>query len=505
MMKHAEKADTGTGRENRENRENMSSGMEANKAKPGVRMILLRLLSSLAVNMYVYSGFAFIRTILFYDDGGFTSVMLYACSILPAYLAGSLLNSKTPYFAGRLAGTKAFRFIAYALGIRRMDRTIATLTSWFIIVVPAAAVIMFHWEYGVLKLLYESAAVCCAYIITLKHTQMAPADIMSDGSLYAGLFILGVCLELPFLIDRLAYLRPWFFGALYFLIFIYLVVRNQEDIDENIYEKKYVEKSVLPKNLRRFNTVSVIFVFLVILILSNFRAVVSKLLYLAGRLIGIVVGAFFWLLDQISTDTVVTEGGSMSEPVAPALMDVKPPSPYMNLIFNILQYSVVLYLTYKLAWVIIKNIPAIAAKLADMLKKLFRIKKSKGDYVESDYVDVTETVLPQKKEPAARSRGRGKRTARQLRKIKDPAERIRYMYGLILDMLPVRGIRPRSTDTTGEILVRASCAEDLNSLHPFTEIYDRVRYGGTVPDKETLTRAEAYYSKASEAIKGRST
>ena len=203
-----------------------------------------------------------------------------------------------------------------------------------------------------------------------------------------------------FLIDRLALLRPWFFGALYFLIFIYLIVRNQEDIDENIYEKKYVEKSVLPKNLRRFNTVSVIFVFLVILILSNFRAVVSKLLYLAGRLIGIVVGAFFWLLDQISTDTVVTEGGSMSEPAAPALMDVKPPSPYMNLIFNILQYSVVLYLTYKLAWVIIKNIPAIAAKLADMLKKLFRIKKSKGDYVESDYVDVTETVLPQKKTPA---------------------------------------------------------------------------------------------------------
>ena len=85
----------------------MSSRMEANKAKPGVRMILLRLLSSLAVNMYVYSGFAFIRTILFYDDGGFTSVMLYACSILPAYLAGSLLNNKTPLLrrkAGRDEG-----------------------------------------------------------------------------------------------------------------------------------------------------------------------------------------------------------------------------------------------------------------------------------------------------------------------------------------------------------------------------------------------------------------
>src|SRR5690554_8205538 len=112
MMKHAEKADTGTGRENRENRENMSSGMEANKAKPGVRMILQRLLSSLAVNKYVYSGFAFIRTILFYDDVGFTSVMLYACSILPAYLAGSLLTSKTPYFAVRMTGRKVFEFIS---------------------------------------------------------------------------------------------------------------------------------------------------------------------------------------------------------------------------------------------------------------------------------------------------------------------------------------------------------------------------------------------------------
>ena len=31
-------------------------------------------------------------------------------------------------------------------------------------------------------------------------------------------------------------------------------------------------------------------------------------------------------------------------------------------------------------------------------------------------------------------------------------------------------------------------------MHPFTEIYDRVRYGCMTPDGETLSRAETYYT-----------
>ena len=229
------------------------------KALTGFRTVLLRLLSSLAVHMYLYACFTLIRRVLFYDDGGAISVVIYACSAVSAWLAGTLLIGRSCYYSMKLSQVRLSRFIAFSLGIRDMDRAISALTAWLLMIVPAAAPFVIFREYGVLKPLFESAAAACAYIVALKHTQKSPAGIINGGGFYAGLVLLATCLELPYFVDGLSYLRPWFFGALYFLILIYLLVRNQKDIDENIYDKKFVEKSILPKNLRRFNTVSIIF------------------------------------------------------------------------------------------------------------------------------------------------------------------------------------------------------------------------------------------------------
>ena len=181
-----------------------------------------------------------------------------------------------------------------------------------------------------------------------------------------------------------------------------------------------------------------------------------------------------------------------------------PPSPYLNLIFNILKYFIAFYLLYRLVPVIVRNLPVIASKLAALFRKLFRIKKKTEPTWNPSYVDVAEIVLPERRGKTVRvARRRKRRTARHLRKITDPTEKIRYMYGLILDILPARGIKPEASDTTAEILSKTAREKDLGGLHPFTAIYDKVRYGDAVPDNETLGKAEEYYTGTYDAIRGR--
>lgn len=481
-------------------------GIKKAERKPGrnVRIILLRLLASLAVNMYLYAGFTSVRTTVFFDDGGTASLALYISCVVLAYLAGGLLSGKALQKARKISRTKAMKFAAFMLGIRRMGRSLALLAAWLLLAAPVAAAFVIYGGHGVLRLLLEMAAAATAYIVSFRHTQLLPARIIGGIGFVAGLFILAVSLELPYLVGEITYLRPWVFGALYFLILSYLVVRNQEDIDTNIYSKKFVEKSILPRNLRRYNTILVCFVFLLILLSFNFRTVVAWIISLAGRLINIIVRLLVRLMELIVPDGKPIEGAGLAEEgIFPPDQIAERPSPYLNLVFNTFCYFVAFYLSYRLVFLVILKLPSLAAKLADILRNLFRIKNAGMDHEESDYIDVAETVPPQKKEKVVRRTGRKKkRTARQLRKIKDPAERIRYMYGLILDMLPVRGIRPAPCDTTAEVLAKAAGNGDLDGLHPFTEIYDRVRYGCMTPDGETLSRAETHYTRTYDALRG---
>lgn len=468
----------------------------------GARTTILRLLSQLAVNIYIYALVATVRTILYHDDGGIVAVLVYTCGAVMACLSSRLLADRPLRVAGKLSDTRLFRFIAYVLGTRQLYRAIAYIVSWLGIIVPAALpFIIFRDAHG-LRPLFESAAACCAYIVSLKLARKAPARIIGSGGFFTGLIILVVCLELHLVTDAVDHLRPWLFGALHFLIFTYLVVRNQHDIDENIYNKKFVEKSLLPKDLRRVNAVSATFVFLLVLLLSNLKTVVARVLSLAGDLVSIIFNAILRIIEKIGPDAAEPESIEIPGDLLEQGMEQAPPSPYMNLFINIVQYFIVLYLAYKLVLLFISKIPSIVSALSGLLRRLFGVKTEEACDEESDFIDISEIVLPERAEKKRRRASKKKRrTARYLRRITDPAERIRYMYGLILDMLPQRGISPLPSDTTAEILAKAG---ETDGLPPFTAIYEQVRYGGMVPDQETLETAEQHYAKASDAIKDKS-
>ncbi len=463
--------------------------------KMNIRVIMLRILSVLAVNAFVYAGFTMLRASIFHDDGGITSVVLYAVVICLAHTAGILFSSTRPAILNRAVKTKFFRFISFMLNIKDNELFISSSAIWGLIIVPVAAVFIVYGGNGPGRSFFELLPAAAAYIISVKQSRLAPSRIMSSASLFIGMTIMVICLELPYLISRLMYLRPPYFAVSYFLIFAFLIVKNQEDIEKQIFSKKHIDKSVLPRNLRRFNAMAAGFIFLFTMLLFNLKAVVMYLMDIARQIIQLVFYFFGWLIDKLITGRssgLEANQGNLNA------MPVQQPMPIFNLIINIVMYFVILYISYRLLLSIVVRVPAAVSKIIGALKKLFKMNISNEANVEADFIDTTETVMPDVKNMVSRvTKKRGR--AKKLSQITDPAEKVRRMYGNILGRLPLYGIKPEAADTTAEILAKAAGAVEVQeSLSPFTEIYDQVRYGEMMPDSETLARAEKHYLGVSQ-------
>lgn len=455
------------------------------------RILLLRMLSSAAICSYIYAGIATLRTMLFSDDGSDKAILFYILCACLAFISGSILFDNSRFAARKPSKSRAAQFAAYMFGDRNIGGTLAAAAAWLMILIPAAAAFLICRQYGTARILFEIIVVIPAYVVPLRHSKKAPAEILSNTGLGVGLFILTVCLELPYLYNRLKYLRPRHFGVMYFLIFAYMIVNNYENIQKNIYNKK-VEKSILPRNIRRFNTTMVCVMFALLFLLFNLKAEVLWLIDFAGKVIGFAVKGLIWIIGKIIPDTehiggVIPEGTTGPLPG----MEAQPPSPLLNLVFNTVKYFLLLYLAYRLIMLIISKMPAIAAKLAEWARRLFGIRTSDENVHESEFIDITETIMPEKVSAERKRKAKRQRSVKKLKKIADPVQRIRYMYGLILDMLAMHGIMPAVSDTTSEIISKADCSEAAGrGLVPFTKIYDQVRYGEIKPDDEMLSRAE---------------
>lgn len=472
--------------------------MGAENEKRKSRVIILRILSVLAVNAFIYAGFSMLRASIFRDDGGAAAVVLYAAVICFAHTVKTMFASANPKIFHRIVQTKPFRFITFMLNIRGSERFISSSVAWGLIIIPLACTLIIYGRHGLTRSFFELLPVAAAYIISLKQSKLAPGQIMSSVSLFTGMTIMVICLELPYLVSRLAYLRPMYFAVSYFLIFAFLIVKNQEDIERHIFSKKHIDKSILPRNLRRFNALSTCFIFILTMLLFNLKTVVIYLLEIAKQIIHLVFIFFMWLFDKIITDQP-----SSGEPLQNnmGILPAQRPMPFFNLAVNILMYFVILYAAYKLLFLIAARVPKAISRILEMIRKLFRINSGNTAFEDSDFVDTTETVLPDMRNTVNKAKKRKVR-AKKLSQITDPVEKVRLMYGNILGLLPLRGIKPDRSDTTAEILAKASGSPEVQeNLSGLTSVYDQVRYGELVPDRDILAKAEKYYSNMADIAK----
>jgi hypothetical protein len=466
---------------------------------------LLKILATSAIGAFLYAVVLTLRAALFGTAGGFLPAAGFALAMGFGYLAGRRLLRSTPPFAIRISAARPVKFVLFMLGAKDAAGSVAAVTAWLLALLPLLAAFLAFAGSGFLRLPFELFVVILAYATALKHSLQPFSRIMSNYKAYAGFVFLALCLESLHFLESISYLRPWLLVISYYYILIYLLAKNQEDIDSNIFDKKHIEKSILPRNLRRFNTFWVCMLFLAVVLLFNLKPVIIWLLRLAAQISVFIISAVFWLASLLFTPTSTMEsGGAATDPgfFGAAVEAIRP---LQNLLSNTVKNAVLFYLAYRLLLSLAKWIPVLLRKLAEQIRRLFSFRKGEHSYETADYSDETETVKPVQEQEQKRSlKKKMKKSSRTLKGITDPVERVRFMYGSILSMLPLLGVRTEQSDTTADILKKASVSPQISDeLAPFTGIYNCVRYGEQVPDGAALQRAEGHFDKAVEVLDGK--
>lgn len=464
--------------------------------------VLLKILATAAVVLVIYAAAATVRTAVFGTDGGLASVAYFVITMLLGYMAGVVLLGRIPKFAIKASVLKPVKFLSFMLNLGDAAYSASAFVAWIIALLPVLAAFFIFIRHGIYRTAFEMIAAIIIYSVALRYSQSNFSQILNNRNVYAGFITLALCLELLYILENLAYLKPWLLAISYFFILIYLLIKNQEDIDNNIFDKKHIEKSILPRNLRRLNTFWVCVLFLAIVLLFNLKPLAIFLLQLLIKISIYLAAAFMWLSGHLlqSSDGAQQLGSGGGLGFFGAGIEII--QPFKNLITNAFRNAVALYIFYRLLLLLIRWVPGLALRVFNLIKKLFAFKKGENTLETTDYSDESEMVRPiHKIEQSRHLNKRIRKSRRTLKSISDPAEKVRYMYASIMEMLPMLGIRAEQSDTTADILKKTAAAVDISSeLSPFTGIYNQVRYGDKIPDGEVLVKAEGHFDKTVEVI-----
>jgi len=433
-------------------------------------MSLLKILSITAIATYLYAPVVIFRTALFGDDGGFVSIAVYAAAVIAGLIARRLTARFIPRFS--------------------------VLISWCLIILPAAASFLAHRQLGELRALYEVIPALVGYIAAIKSAEKSAFQIADRHTLFTGFIVLAACLFITYYAKPLAYLKAWMFAASYLYILAYLVIENQRNIDRNIFDKRYVEKSVLPANLRRFNLLSVLFIFLVFVLLYNFKAIVGYILEIFGVLVVLIIKGIGFIIQKLfSMEPTKVPGDIPGQGGLPGNDEPLAMNPVIEFLLTAVAYIVVIYAVVRIILFMAREVPKLIRRLAKWLGSFFALKEGEYKAETFDYVDISEITKP---EPETKERRRANESRKRKRKggdLTDPSEKVRLMYAHFLKLLIASGIELKKSDTADDILRKTEEALNVSgSLCEFTRIYNQVRYGGITPDITMLSVAQGCFN-----------
>jgi hypothetical protein len=471
--------------------------------KESARIFLLKLLAVTAVSMFIYPLVLVVRTAAFKLDGGVPAAMFYMLLILGGFFIGTFTVRKSSSLFGKISEITIVRFFLVKYDKEDKERLVSMAVTYTTSLFPVLAAILLFNSYGFLRILFEVVFAFLPYFIALKGTFNSFESIFGDKIAYFGFALIAVTLEVTYIYKPVAYLKPIIFIIAYLYIFIFLILKNQQDIDTNIYVKKHIEKSILPRNMRSFNTWSVVVMFAAILLLFNLKPLVMILLKIAGKVTTFIITAVLWILQflNIPMDSNPQQNApQIDSGFFGADWEIHP---YMNFISSVIRYFIIIYFLYHTLLIVMRSLPSLISKLAALLRRIFSWNKAVNEKEIQDYDDETETVKPIKDRDKYREiRNKIRIAKKDLKNIIDPVERIRYIYGSVLGMLHIFGINIEKSDTTSEIYVKSQqiCGID-KPLSMLTGIYNRVRYGNSIPDKVEIIATDEYYSNTVELLK----
>jgi hypothetical protein len=411
--------------------------------KEAARICILRLLALVEAAALVYPAVLVLRAVLFGEDGGTVSVLLYVLLLALGFLAGRLIFGDKLTIIVRISELRFIKLILFILNVKDKKHFLATAGSIATFIIPVLAVLASYSGKDIFRMVFESAAALVPYFMALRNSNRNYTEIMGMKRLSSGLAIQVAAIEAASLMKFAAHLKPYLMACAYFCILLFLILKNQQEIDTNIYLRKNISKTILPKNMRSFNLKAVIAMFLIIMLLFNLKAFVLLIMDAAGRLAGFIALGILLVLRNIG-ELFANASGEGLQQMNPDLQQagIETVHPILNFLGSIVLRFVLMYLAYRIILILAGKLPILMKKISCLLKRLFSMSDTKTAVVE-EYRDEVETIRPDfVRENGKADRRRIRNNARNLKTITDPVERIRYIYGSLLVMLSSSGVKP---------------------------------------------------------------
>ena len=431
---------------------------------------------------------AFYDILILYARAIVWVVPLSCAALLSAvFWAGFFLN------AGLMKTNRGLRAVALRLagpnGAERAGLWLARGIRLFAVV----PVVFFAFFTGasVGESVYRIVWALVFYLLSVRAGSCAYDEILSPAVSWGCVISLGISAALGLIVSitgdaSFLSVLPWF--ALFFALCA-VPVYNQAGIDEALFSRKRVS-SALPRHIRRNN------LFLILGI-----SAVTGVLFLLRDAIGAAVQGVLWLFGQaakllfslwyrLTPEFVSTGQLILGEDDGPPALPDDASSPFLA---NALFFLAALAVTLLVLWKVV--IPGVRRGLGALIRKIreFHVfKRTRIPDGDSGFTDAYEELRADGEWRPFRPRRAREPDLSGLSKIKDPSERVRFLYKLSLFTL-TRKQRIRPSDTTGMILERTSDPRAAESLAHLTESYNRVRYGEETPaEREIDETKEAY-------------
>jgi hypothetical protein len=469
--------------------------------KQPTRLGLLRIVATLEIIMFIYVMSFVLRKVLFGNNGGLISFAIFYMSAAAGFIVGSFIFKDSSSLVIKLTETSVMKFLTYILNMDKKTVFTAKLVSALTTLLPAIAVIILFRTQGFLGIIFEVIFIVLPYRVAINSSKKYYQDIIVNGVIYFGFFVLAASLIASSFYHPLNNIKTPIYFILYAYILIYLILKNQEDIDDNIYSKKYIQKSILPKNMRSFNTTAVLILFTIIILLFNFKALIASVIKYLAILSAKFVLLVLWLLSFIFPQSANQQQGQQNQDMQLPKADAANNNQLLDIILKVIIAAIVIFILYKLIPVLFRKLSELFLRLIVFLRKVFQVQKADGGIV-GDYDDETETVRPEKGLASKRAeKFRKKVSDKEMKGIKDPVERVRYIYMLLLRMLEHAGIGREKSDTANEIYNKSTHIANVSDpLLKITNIYEKVRYGEYIPKSEDINDIDRKYEQAAGYI-----
>lgn len=406
-------------------------------------------------------------------------------------------------FTHALASAKPVRMM---LGNRSKSAFVSKLLVNISILVPALAVLFLYPSGSFPAGVFRAVFALAVYLVSIKSFNVGFENIMSIRLTFVGMGVLVFCLIFSSYYKPMAYVRTGTYILAYAYMILSLVLHNQRRLEMQFMKKESDRTSSIPANIRSYNMKLVLIFFALVLLFFNFQPVMVFILNTvkdAAKWVALMIVKLINLFGRGSRNT-----GGMSAGTDSSRVDVMTGgtigNPYARFIKNVATYFLIIYFCYRVflfLWNRVKK--SIAEALKELARKLF--KRNTVNAADGEFEDEVEIIKEKAQDEARKprkSRKKMRNPARDLRKIIDPAERVRYYYGYILELLVSKGVKLDKTDTPREILDKGFVPAAANEyMNPVTSVYEQVRYGDTAPDPASLGVYEDDCGKAEGVIK----